>query len=129
VRLSPVQPFNDMRDGDPRALFVHAAAELGRLDLAYLHGQESGSEATPFDFVALRRAFSGPYMANGGYDRARADAAIASGAADLVSFGVPFIANPDLPRRLREGAALNPVDPSTFYGGDARGYIDYPALA
>jgi N-ethylmaleimide reductase len=128
VRLSPVQPFNDMRDGDPQTLFEHVARELGRRPLAWLHAQETGADATPFDFDAFRAAFGGPYVANGGYDAARANAAIARGYADLVAFGVPFLANPDLPRRLREGAPLNAPDPTTFYGGDERGYNDYPAL-
>lgn len=128
VRLSPVQPFNDMRDSDAQTLFGHAAAALSGLRLAYLHGQESGAEQTPFDFRAFRQAFEGPYMANGAYDAARAELAIESGAADLVSFGIPFIANPDLPRRLREGAELATADPATFYGGDAKGYTDYPPL-
>ncbi|MEE9318641.1 MAG: alkene reductase, partial [Rhodospirillales bacterium] len=70
----------------------------------------------------------GVYIANGGYDQDRAEEALASGAADLVAFGKPFIANPDLPERFRRDAPLNKADPETFYGGDARGYTDYPAL-
>jgi N-ethylmaleimide reductase len=62
----------------------------------------------------------------GGYDADKADAVLASGTADLVAFGVPYLANPDLPERLRERAPLNTPDPSTFYGGDERGYVDYP---
>ena len=76
----------------------------------------------------LRAAFDGPYIANGGYDRLRGDWAVASGAADLVAFGQAFLANPDLPERFRADAALNQPDPATFYGGDSRGYTDYPAL-
>ena len=68
-------------------------------------------------------------MVNNGYDRAMAEATISGGRADLVAFGKPFIANPDLARRLRQGAPLNAPDTATFYGGDQRGYTDYPALA
>ena len=68
-------------------------------------------------------------MVNGGYDAARAEAVLASGAADLVSFGTTFLANPDLPARLQQGAALNAADAATFYGGGEKGFVDYPTLA
>ncbi len=132
VRLSPYNPFNDMRDSDPHRTFGYAAEALGRLDLAYLHLMlPIGSEpaGAPPIAPALRRAFKGPLMLNGGYDRSSADAAVRSGAADLVSIGVPFLANPDLVERWRRGAPLNEADRATFYGGDDRGYIDYPVLA
>jgi N-ethylmaleimide reductase len=133
VRISPVNPFNSMSDSDPQHTFEHVAAALNALALAYLHVVEGAVGETgtlpPFDYGRLRRVFRGPYMANGGYDRARAMSAVASGAADLVSFGALYIANPDLTDRLRRGAALNTPDPATFYGGDARGYTDYPALS
>ncbi len=76
----------------------------------------------------LRAIFRGPLIVNGGFDAATAGEAIASGEADLVAFGVPFLANPDLVRRWREGAPLNAPDRATFYGGDAHGYVDYPTL-
>ena len=76
----------------------------------------------------IRGVFDGTLMANGGYDAATAEAAIARGETDLVAFGVPFLANPDLPLRSRKGAALNTPDATTFYGGEEKGYIDYPAL-
>ena len=82
----------------------------------------------PFDYAALRRAFAGPWMVNNGYTREMALAAVASGHADVVSFGRPFIANPDLGRRLRENAPWNEPDRSTFYRGGAPGYTDYPTL-
>lgn len=126
VRLSPTNAFNDMHDSDPAATFGAAAEMLSGFGLAYLHVVE---DASGFDWAALARAFGGPYMANGGYDRARADAVLADGRADLVSFGTPFIGNPDFVARLRSGAALAESDRSTFYGGDHRGYTDYPALA
>lgn len=134
IRLSPLQPFNDMRDSDPEATFSHAVDALNRFGLAYLHVTEMGSNAPgaagpAFDLRKLRRIWRGIYIINGGYDRARGDAALAAGDADLVAFGVPFLANPDLPARFAQGAALNPADPATFYGGGAKGYTDYPSLA
>lgn len=133
VRISPINPFNDMRDSHPQALFNHVAEALRLFNLAYLHVMEIGigaTEALPaFDFAELRRAYQGSYLANGGYDQARANAAIASGRADGVAFGVPFIANPDLVARFRQDAPLNAADSATFYGGDGHGYTDYPTLA
>ena len=80
------------------------------------------------DYTELRRRFNGLYMANNGYTRASADQALQQGDADMVAFGRLVIANPDLPERFARGAALNEPDPETFYGGDAAGYTDYPAL-
>ena len=131
VRISPVNGFNDMRDSDPQATFNHVAASLSGLGLAYLHVVEvsmSGEAVAGFDTGQLRDCFDGIYIANGGYDGERAERAIKTGTADMVAFGVPFLANPDLPERFRQGAALNEADPATFYGGDARGYTDYPTL-
>ncbi|MDZ4211048.1 MAG: alkene reductase, partial [Methylotenera sp.] len=87
-----------------------------------------GGEAAPFDFVALRKHFKNAYMANLAYDKARGNAAIASGHADVVAYGVPFIANPDLVERYRTNAPLNEADSKTFYGGSEKGYTDYPFL-
>jgi N-ethylmaleimide reductase len=134
IRLSPLQPFNDMRDSDPRGAFRYAVEALNEFGLAYLHVTELGKDAPgeagpPFDLAELRRLWKGLYMTNAGYDLARATAALASGEADLVSFGVPFIANPDLVERLARNAPLNAADPDTFYGGGAKGYTDYPTLA
>lgn len=128
VQLSPTSPLNDMRDDDSAGTFGYVAERLDRLGLAYLHvfeplGPEPRSErVTP----RMRARFRGVLVANGGYDRETAEAAIASGAADLISFGRPFIANPDLPERFASGAPLETADPATFYGGDERGYTDYP---
>lgn len=132
VRISPINPFNDIRDSDPQALFNHVAEALSPYDLAYLHVVEVGmaDEAPqPFDFEELRRSYQGNYMANGSYDKERGNAAIASGRADCVAYGVPFIANPDLVERFHANASLNQADQSTFYGGTEKGYTDYPALA
>lgn len=133
VRLSPWLDFNDMRDSNPAVTFAHAASELDRFDLAYLHLVE------PLDAAArggaapvarqIRRVFRRPLILNTGYDRASAIRAVDSGAADLIAFGAAFIANPDLPDRLRRQLPLQQADRKTFYGGDARGYTDYPVYA
>lgn len=131
VRISPVNAFNDMHDADPQATFDHVAAALSGRGLAYLHVVEVTMVGEPyegFDMQQLRACFDGPYIANGGYDKARGNAAIADGAANLVAFGVPFLANPDLPERLRRDAPLNEADQTTFYGGDEHGYTDYSTL-
>ena len=133
LRLSPVTPSNDAaQDSDAQALFEHAVAQLASLRIAFLdvvEGQTGGArDFAPFDYPALRSRFNGAWMVNNGYDRQMALEAVASGAADLVAFGRPFISNPDLVRRLRENAALNAVDASTLYGGGAKGYTDYPTL-
>ena len=138
LRLSPVTPVNDAgQDSDAQALYEAAVRAVAPLGLAYLHvieGQTGGSRdlseqgVRPFDYAALRRLFPGAWMVNNGYDRAMALQAVASGAADLVSFGKGYIANPDLVRRLREDAPWNPLDAARLYGGGDAGYIDYPAL-
>jgi N-ethylmaleimide reductase len=134
VRLSPTGPFNDMSDSDPLATFSYAAELLNAFDLAYLHVLE----ALPGHMLAaeggrcssdMRSIFNGVFMVNGGYTAELGAAAIADGEADLVAFGVPFIANPDLVTRFKTGADLNPPDPSTFYTSGAKGYTDYPVLA
>lgn len=130
VRISPINPFNDIRDSYPQALFNHVADILSPLNLAYLHVVEvgMGGESQPFDFDELRRHWRGNYIANGGYDKARGNAAIASGHADAIAYGVPFIANPDLVERFRLDAPLNTPDQEKFYGGGEEGYTDYPLL-
>jgi N-ethylmaleimide reductase len=140
IRLSPITPANDIIDANPQPLFEYVVRELAPLGLAFIHVIEGATGGPrelpdrPFDFDALRHAYrqaggQGAWMVNNGYDKALAEAAVAQGRADAVAFGRPFISNPDLVRRLREGAALNAWDSKTFYGGGARGYIDYPALA
>lgn len=135
-RISPFQAFNDMSDSDPEATFTHLARGLAERGLLYLHVVETGDPAaadgTPRRrhplFAALRAAWPGTLIVNGGYGRASADAVIGAGEADMVSFGTAFLANPDLPERLATGAALNEPDRATFYGGGAGGYTDYPFL-
>ncbi len=126
VQLSPVSTLGGMSDSDPGATFGHAAAALDAFGLAYLHVVEPvgpGARISP----ALRERFHGPLVANGGYDAATGGARIEAGEADLVSFGRPYIANPDLVERIAAGVAFAAPDPSTFYGGGAHGYTDYPA--
>jgi N-ethylmaleimide reductase len=132
VRLSPINSFNDIADSDPDATFGYVARQLKGYGLAYLHVVETdmtgAASAQTFDRRKLRNAFRGTYIANGGYDKARAKEAIANGDADFVAFGIPFIANPDLVERFALNAPLTEPDQATFYGGDERGYIDYPFL-
>ena len=134
LRLSPVTPSNDAgQDSDAQALFNHVAAQLAPLGLAFLEvveGQTGGArDFAPFDFAAMRAHFKGPWIANNGYTREMALAAINENSADAISFGRPFISNPDLVRRLRLNAELAPNDRATLYGGNAHGYTDYPPLA
>lgn len=138
LRLSPITPVNDAgQDSDAQATYGHVVAALAPLKLAFLHlieGQTGGPRdlsdkgVKPFDYAALRQAFGGPWMVNNGYSRQMALDAVASGAADLVAFGKPFIGNPDLVRRLREDAPLAALVPAQLYGGGAAGYTDYPTL-
>ena len=131
VRISPENSFNDIHDSDPQATFNHVASALSGKGLGYLHVVEGEmmSGESKLDYRQIRDHFDGYYMANCEYDQARAQAAITSSAADMVSFGKLFLANPDLVQRFRTDAELNTPDPDTFYGGDEKGYTDYPALA
>jgi N-ethylmaleimide reductase len=125
IRVSP-GPTNDAVDSNPAALFGYLIGELNRFGLAYLHVIEAPVDG--LDHGVLRRAFNGAYIANGGYTRERAIEALDEERADLVAFGRPFIANPDLVERFRLNLALNEPDRTTFYGGGAEGYTDYPVL-
>lgn len=130
VRLSPLNSYNSMRDSDPVGLVTDVAQRLNVFGLAYLHlmrgdflGEQQGDVITP-----ARAAFRGVLVANGAYSPAEAQDAVASGAVDAIAFGVPFLANPDLPARIRAGAPLNAARPQFFYSAGAEGYTDYPAL-
>jgi N-ethylmaleimide reductase len=133
VRLSPTNPFNDVTDSNPAATFATAVGELNRLGLAYLHIVEPaatdpvGAGEMP-DLRFFRKIWHGPLVGNKGYDLPRAKAAIRDGIADLISFAVLFLANPDLPERFRHDSPFNVPERTTFYGGAAAGYIDYPPL-
>jgi N-ethylmaleimide reductase len=134
VRLSPLNAYNDMADSDPAALFTAAASALSALPLSFLEIVEGlpdhflyapGGPILPH----VREAFDGVLVANAGYQLTTASEALATGAADAVAFGVPFIANPDLVHRLRQGLPLSPADPDTFYTPGEPGYLDYPTYA
>lgn len=139
LRLAPLGKGFGMDEAEPEAVFAHLIGELDKRDLAYLHlveprvqGRDIATEIDPQAEALMqdiRRRFSGPIILAGGYTRQSAEEALAQGRGDLIAFGRPFIANPDLPARLRLGAPLNEGDPATFFGGDAHGYTDYPALA
>ncbi|MET1113333.1 MAG: alkene reductase [Comamonas sp.] len=137
IRLSPVTPANDIATDDSQPLFEHVVRELAPLGLAYVHiieGATGGPRELPerpFNYAALQAAYrdaggKGAWMVNNGYDRASALEAVASGRADIVAFGKAFISNPDLVQRLHDDLPLAEWDQSTFYGGGAEGYTDYP---
>jgi N-ethylmaleimide reductase len=133
IRIAPLTKFADIGDSNPEPVYMSLVEQLNPFKLSYIHVVEgdTGGDRTPaggFDLQKLRRAFNGPYMANNNYTLELAVEARAENLADLICFGRPFISNPDLVARLREGAPLTAADPSTFYAGEAKGYTDYPAL-
>lgn len=135
IRLSPMTTFTAPLDSDPQSLYGYVVEQLAPFGLAYLHvieGETGGTrtpEGKPFDYEALHRAFPGPWMLNNGYSRELAIDQIATGKADLIAFGRPFISTPDLVRRLRDAQPLNELRADLLYGGGAEGYTDYPTLA
>jgi N-ethylmaleimide reductase len=139
VRLSPLGTFNDIGDDDPETTFAHIARELSTFHLAYLHivnpataALEKGVEPDPQAMAMvdlMRRKYRGTLIIAGGFDHDTAEQWLEQGRADLIAFGRKFIANPDLPERFRLRAPLNKDDPTTYYGGGAKGYTDYPSLA
>ena len=133
VRLSPLFTGNDIADADPAETQGAVAAHLSSLGLGYLHLADTDvmrAEEPKMERIlaAIRPRYQGLTMLNGAFDGVRARAALTAGEADLIAFGRPFISNPDLPERLRRGGPFTLPDQATFYGGDARGYTDYPAL-
>lgn len=130
VRLTPENSFNSMTDSDPLAHFGYFIEQLSRRKVAYVHVLEGDmmSKRSAVDYRVLRSRCSSSYIANNGYDRSRAQTAIGGAAADLVAFGTPFVANPDLVYRYRHDLPLNVADAATFYGGGEAGYTDYPVL-
>ena len=139
VRLSPLGTFNDMGDADPETTFGYLADRLNDYRLAYLHVINPAAAAleqrTELDPRArrllerIREKYHGTLILAGGFDHDTAEAWLEQGQADLIAFGRKFLANPDLPERFRRRAPLNADDPSTYYGGGAHGYTDYPTLA
>jgi N-ethylmaleimide reductase len=130
VRLSPENTFNDISDSHPQATFDAVAEILGGYNLAYLHVVEGDfvSGEKTLDYTRIKECFGGPYMANAGYTKERAEKSLQEGTADLISFGALYIANPDLVTRFGINAPLAEPDESTYYGGNAKGYTDYPFL-
>jgi N-ethylmaleimide reductase len=130
LRISPLSSYNSMIDSDPAGLSAWLASRLNDYHLAYLHvirgdvyQQQSGDVMTP-----IRQHYKGVLIGNMAYSGEEADREIAAGKVDAVAFGTSFLANPDLPARIKTGVALNPPNPATFYTWDAQGYTDYPAL-
>ena len=130
VRISPLNSYNSMSDSDPLGLATWLAKRLNDCNLAYLHlmradffGQQHGDVVTP-----VREHFHGPLVLNMGFTPDEAAEAVAAKKADAVAFGTPFLANPDLPARIRAGAPLNAPNPATFYSPGPEGYTDYPSL-
>jgi N-ethylmaleimide reductase len=135
VRLGPSGSWGDMSDSDPAALFAYVADELDKLGIAYLHliepriagnVEDDTRDQQPVAARTMRTHFHGPIVVAGGFDGASAEAIVQAGDADLVAFGRHFIANPDLPERLRRDLPLNDYDRPSFFGGTETGYTDYP---
>ena len=131
VRISPLNSYNSMVDSDPVGLSIYLAKKFNEMDLAYLHVMRSdllrkqqGDVLTP-----VREHYKGVLITNMGYTAEEAEEAIAAGQVDAVAFGVPFLANPDLPARIKAGAPLNAPNPATFYVPGPAGYTDYAAMA
>lgn len=139
VRLSPYGTFNDMSDSNPVALFSYVMEQLNQRSIAYVHMIEpratsaGGSDAVATDAPStselFRKKFSGVFISAGGYTPESSTEAVASGTVDAVAFGRIYIANPDLPERIKAGASLNKYNRATFYGGAEKGYTDYPFLS
>ena len=118
--------FNSITDASPEETYTHLVEQLREFDLAYLHVALFGASV---DYHALLRPrFNGAYLAGGGLNQAAAEAMLAEGRADATVFGGSFLANPDLPERFRQAAALNAPDKNTFYSPGTQGYIDYPFM-
>ena len=139
VRLSPYGTFNDMSDSDPVGLFNHLIEELNKREIAFIDmieprattagGDDTINDAAPSTSDLFKKKFNGIFISAGGYTPESAEQALEEHKADAIMFGRWFIANPDLPERIAKGAALNKYDRSTFYGGDEKGYTDYPFLS
>lgn len=136
LRLAPSGTFGSMADSDPKALFTYVVEQLNRFKLAYLHIVEPRldnsitleGDADGLSTRYFRKIYTGVLISAGGHDRESGNAVVAAGDADMVAYGRWFISNPDLVTRFAHQAALNPYDRDTFYGGDERGYTDYPTM-
>ncbi len=127
VRIGPAFTYNDAYDPDPKATWSYVLPELALRRIGYIHPKDAPADWDVTGFV--RERWPGVLIANGGFDRERAEAELAAGRADLVSFGKLFLSNPDLPDRFARNAPLTDADQSTYYVGRAKGYIDYPSLS
>ncbi|OCP00047.1 MULTISPECIES: alkene reductase [unclassified Ensifer] len=132
IRLSPYITQRNMEDDEIIPTILKAAVEISRVGLAYIHLVEADWDDAPEIPDSFRRdlraTYSGRIIVAGRYDKARAEAILAADLADIVAFGRPFIANPDLPRRLKEELPLASFDGAKLFGGNAEGYSTYPAL-
>jgi len=134
IRFSPAGVFNDMRDSNPLETFGHVLRELNRFGLAYAHITQVTAQDIAHGAVEgvgpkeLKPFWNGKIVSAGGFTFESGNKALAEGWADAIAFGVPFLANPDLPERFRKNAPLNKPDEASFYGGTEKGYTDYPFL-
>jgi N-ethylmaleimide reductase len=138
VRISPYGTFNDMQDSDPIKLFSYVIDEFNKRQIAFLDciepratsagGGDDVNANAPSTSELFRKKFKGVFISAGGYNVEEAKKAVQNNKADAISFGRIFIANPDLPKRIQTNASLNPYNRATFYGGDEKGYTDYPTL-
>ena len=127
IRLSPVTNSNDMTDSNPQSIFGYLIEQLSTRGIAFIHVVEGhtriGRDIPGFDYAWAKQSFNGAYIANNLYTRDMAIEAVESGSADLISFGRPFISNPDLVTRLRQNTPLTDCDEETFYKGGEKGYL------
>lgn len=130
VRLSPLNSYNSMIDSDPLAWTDYLTKRLNDFNLAYLHMMRSDFyQVQKGDVMRIAREnYKGVLIGNMGYSAEEAESAIKNGQLDAVAFGTGFLANPDLPARIKAGAALNAADPATFYTPGPHGYTDYPTM-
>ena len=126
IKIAPAMPFNDIKDADPKETYTTLVRAIAGKNLAYLHVLQT---ALPGTFELLRPLYPGTFAVCGGFTRESGNAALASGLADFIVYGKPFIANPDLPKRFAQGAPLTSADPSVFYSPGPKGYTDWPSLA
>ena len=129
VHLNPMSNTHSVHDSNPQALFTYVAAQIQARKLGFIFSREELKDGVLPIGQHMRKVYTGAFIANDGFTAEQAQAVIASGAADAVAFGRVYMANPDLPERLAQGAALNALDFNTIYSPDATGYTDYPTLA
>jgi N-ethylmaleimide reductase len=132
VRLSPNEESKGVNDSNPEALFEAASTALSELDIAFMEVREPGFSGTNFKAERppiaplMRKAFNGKFVLNSDFDQLKAQAALDGGQADAISFGRPFISNPDLPKRIARNLTLAPDEMATWYSRGTKGYTDYP---